>query len=175
MAGDDSMKRCDVVPFSGQPGVCRRCGSALTGRRTAWCSDECEREWQRNHYWQMARPATVTRDGHCCVKCGSTGTTRRHARRVSVRNTAEMRRLGLTLEGDPRSAIVGRSAYVYVYTTHRIWLEVNHIEPRVGQGYNAGCHHHLTNLETLCHPCHVIETTRQGRERRLFKELAQLG
>lgn len=45
-------------------------------------------------------------------------------------------------------------------------MEVNHIVPRVGAGYHQGCHHHQDGLETLCHPCHVIETTRQGRERR---------
>lgn len=46
-----------------------------------------------------------------------------------------------------------------------IWLEVNHIVPREGQGYNAGCHHHLAGLETLCHPCHVGVTNEQRRNR----------
>lgn len=45
-------------------------------------------------------------------------------------------------------------------------MEVNHKIPRAGAGYHQGCHHHLADLETLCHPCHVVETTRQGRERR---------
>ena len=43
--------------------------------------------------------------------------------------------------------------------------EVNHVEPRNGAGYGAGCHHHQTNLQVLCHGCHVAETTRQTRER----------
>jgi hypothetical protein len=43
--------------------------------------------------------------------------------------------------------------------------EVNHKDPLVGRGYHQGCHHHLDGLETLCHPCHVVETTRQRRER----------
>lgn len=47
----------------------------------------------------------------------------------------------------------------------RGWLQVNHIDPRVGRGYGFGCHNHLSNLETLCHPCHVDETNRQRRER----------
>ena len=40
--------------------------------------------------------------------------------------------------------------------------EVNHINPRNGQGYGNGCHNHQENLEVLCHNCHV-ETTRLQR------------
>lgn len=40
-------------------------------------------------------------------------------------------------------------------------LEVNHIDPRRGQGYLAGCHHHQANLETLCRPHHVAVTRAQ--------------
>ena len=40
-------------------------------------------------------------------------------------------------------------------------LEVNHIEPRRGKGYGMGCHHHLSNLETLCRRCHVATTNAQ--------------
>lgn len=52
-------------------------------------------------------------------------------------------------------------------------MEVNHRSPRNGKGYGQSCAHHLEpdaagkgGLETLCHPCHVVETMRQGRERR---------
>jgi 5-methylcytosine-specific restriction endonuclease McrA len=48
--------------------------------------------------------------------------------------------------------------------------EVNHVEPRAGAGYDDGCHHHQTNLQVLCHGCHVAETTRQIRERRGIPE-----
>ena len=44
-------------------------------------------------------------------------------------------------------------------------LEVNHIIPRLGQGYLPGCHNHLDNLETLCHDCHLAVTARQRAER----------
>jgi 5-methylcytosine-specific restriction endonuclease McrA len=44
-------------------------------------------------------------------------------------------------------------------------LEVNHINPRVGQGYGFGCWNHLENLETLCHDCHV-KVTKEQRARR---------
>ncbi len=43
--------------------------------------------------------------------------------------------------------------------------EVNHIVPLVGRGYHNSCRNHLDGLETLCHVCHVAETTRQRRER----------
>ena len=46
-------------------------------------------------------------------------------------------------------------------------VSVNHIVPRNGAGYGRGCHHHLENLETLCQPCHVIETNRQRHERKI--------
>lgn len=43
--------------------------------------------------------------------------------------------------------------------------EVNHVEPRIGAGYGTGCWNHQTNLQVLCHDCHVQETARQKRER----------
>ncbi len=45
-------------------------------------------------------------------------------------------------------------------------LEVNHIVPREGKGMTAGCHHHLDNLQTLCHTCHVKVTNQQSQARR---------
>jgi hypothetical protein len=57
-------------------------------------------------------------------------------------------------------------------------LECNHIVPLVGSGYENGCIHHLDGLETLCHDCHVAETTRQIRERREVRtklRIAELG
>lgn len=43
-------------------------------------------------------------------------------------------------------------------------MEVNHIAPRNGGGYGTGCHNHLSNLETLCHLCHVQVTKNQRIE-----------
>ena len=68
--------------------------------------------------------------------------------------------------GGARLAALRRDQYKCVRDPeHRSMKEVNHIDPRNGRGYHEGCHHHLAGLETLCHPCHVAETTRQGRER----------
>lgn len=43
---------------------------------------------------------------------------------------------------------------------------MNHIVPRNGAGYGWGCHHHQTNLQTLCHSCHVKVTNAQAAARR---------
>ena len=51
-------------------------------------------------------------------------------------------------------------------------LEVNHIEPRNGQGYQMGCHHHQDGLEVLCHEHHMQETRRQ-RGWKQFADAAQ--
>jgi 5-methylcytosine-specific restriction endonuclease McrA len=50
-------------------------------------------------------------------------------------------------------------------------LEVNHVEPRVGRGYAAGCWNHQSNLQVLCHNCHVKETKRQAIERPVMSAL----
>lgn len=39
--------------------------------------------------------------------------------------------------------------------------EVNHKVPRYGRGYGVGCHHHQSNLESLCHYHHVKVTRAQ--------------
>lgn len=40
-------------------------------------------------------------------------------------------------------------------------IEVNHIVPCKGKHGQWGCHHHETNLELVCRPCHKIETNKQ--------------
>lgn len=40
-------------------------------------------------------------------------------------------------------------------------VEVNHIVPCKGKHGIWGCHHHQTNLEVLCIPCHRIKTAKQ--------------
>lgn len=106
-----------------------------------------------------------------CVRCGEAVPSRRHrwcgracigtylrnhawtdARREAVRLA------GVDVDGDRLAQCDDCGAL----TAHP---EVNHVEPREGAGYGNGCWNHQTNLQVLCHPCHVAETTRQIRER----------
>lgn len=68
-----------------------------------------------------------------------------------------------------RSAAVRRDKRRCVSCGCTDLLEVNHIVPRVGRGYGWGCHHHQSNLETLCHWCHVLVTNAQREARRTAK------
>ena len=44
---------------------------------------------------------------------------------------------------------------------HAGGLEVNHITPRNGRGYQLGCHHHQDGLNVLCHLHHLAVTATQ--------------
>lgn len=134
---------CTLFPYRGEPGVCDHCGNTLTGRQTRWCSPDCAKVFQVNHYWQLARKAALDRDGHRCVKCswapGDLHATALRNGQLCIWSWYDLDR-GRTVDN---------------------WLEVNHIRPLVGAGYQSSCAHHQANLETLCHRCHVRVTRRQ--------------
>jgi hypothetical protein len=62
---------CEKLAFRDTPKVCGWCGTGLIGRRTAWCGEDCEWHFLRNHYWTYSAPAALRRDGSVCVRCGS--------------------------------------------------------------------------------------------------------
>lgn len=63
-----------------------------------------------------------------------------------------------------RAAALGRDGHRCVRCgAGPLGLEVHHVEPRLGAGYGAGCHHHLVNLETLCRRHHLEVTLAQRR------------
>jgi hypothetical protein len=130
-----------LLPFDTVAGRCAACGAALTGRRTRWCGKDCERIYHDNHYWGFARRAALKRDGHRCVKCGWLDDW--HFSHMPNGQMMIWSRSSLLLRGQD------------------VWLEVNHVQPRLGAGYGTGCWNHISGLETLCHPCHVKVTQRQ--------------
>lgn len=149
--------RCEMLPFVDVDGVCNRCGTMLTGRRTKWCSDDCESVVRGEHDWSVARRLTVERDGGHCVRCGGDGSEQRPKRWYAIERPQAEALFGVRIGWRETISVPGNKLP---------WLEVNHIDPRVGRGYLWGCHNHLTNLETLCHGCHVVETNRQAAQRR---------
>lgn len=134
---------CGLLPYADTRGVCPACGSTALHVTEGWCSVDCLQYFRRNHYWSLARPAALHRDNSHCVNCGFSEDA------------------GWVL-ADDQYVLYTRSMLLNGRDDN--WLEVNHITPRRGQGYGAGCHNHLSNLETLCHNCHVKVTNRQRVE-----------
>jgi hypothetical protein len=114
--------------------VCRlaSCRAALPPRRTAYCCNKHAREFERNHVWFAARQAARRRAKWACEQCGFKPT--------QVRK-------------DPQA----RSGFL----RHELRLEVNHIHPLAGAYRGVTCLNHQSNLEVLCHRCHVAMTSEQ--------------
>ncbi len=117
--------------------VCRlaSCRQALPARRTAYCSDAHAREFERNHFWSAARRAARRRAKWTCERCNFKPSQ---------------------VKKDP----VAKSAYA----GHELRLQVNHIEPLAGRYRSMTCFNHLSNLEVLCHRCHVSVTSEQRQQ-----------
>jgi 5-methylcytosine-specific restriction endonuclease McrA len=132
------MPGCVLLPYDTAAGHCRACGENLPNANRTWCSVDCRLMYERNHYWRAARHAAAARDGFTCLKCGwGEGEFYEHGQMVFW----------------SRPMLTGRGP--------DNWIEVNHIVPRAGEGYGTGCGHHQSNLETLCHRCHVKVTRMQ--------------
>lgn len=63
------MKGCDNSYGDNDQGRCTQCGEALPPLRRRWCSEHCERIWQANHVWPIARAAALARTGGTCELC----------------------------------------------------------------------------------------------------------
>ena len=118
--------------------LCRlaTCRAPLSNRRTAYCCDAHAREFVRNHVWSAAKRTARRRAKWSCQRCGF--------------KPAEVRK-------DP----VARKAY----RRHELRLEVNHILPLRGTYRGVTCANHLSNLEVLCHRCHLAVTAEQRRRK----------
>ena len=53
---------------------CRKCGVALTGRRTSWCGRACEKAVLLLVGWSTIRRTIRRRDKWTCVLCGARAT-----------------------------------------------------------------------------------------------------
>ena len=119
--------------------LCRveRCRQALPPRRTAYCSDRHAREFAREHLWFVARRVARRRSGWACERCGFKPS-------VVRRDPVQRRR----------------------YARHELRLEVNHKIPLLGAYRLVSCGNHQSNLEVLCHACHLAATAAQRLGRR---------
>jgi hypothetical protein len=133
--------------------VCRFCGGELTGRRTAWCKDECHTAAMIVCYPSFARAAVERRDKGVCSICGI---DTEKLRRRFYNLVQKMRRSGGRL--CKRAEKLGKEArkrgWPYDWYNSRSWWDADHITPVVEGGGGTG----LENYRTLCVPCHKAET-----------------
>ena len=133
---------CPEMNQNPQPGYCGRCGAALSGRRTKWCSDECSDWFWRNHRFTNARfealaTASVyrlaTADATWCRYCPS----------------------------GPHGHLAG---HVCALCEALKGAEVDQVERARGRHGELSCIHHQENLRVLCRDCHKAVTAQQRRE-----------
>jgi 5-methylcytosine-specific restriction endonuclease McrA len=138
--------------------LCRYCGKVLSGRRTAWCSDECSETAMIICYPSFARSATFRRDKGVCAKCGiDTVSLQRRTYKLIQKITSKKRykraervRHHMKAKGWPCDWYGTRS-----------WWDADHIHPVVEGGGLCG----LENYRTLCCPCHKKETAELAKRR----------
>jgi 5-methylcytosine-specific restriction endonuclease McrA len=123
------------------------------GRRK-WCSHECVELYRSLHDWPAIRRSVFSRDHGICTACGCDADLMRRILQKSGYEGRQALRIYYRSLGYPG--------------TERDWWEADHIVPRVRGGTNE-----LTNLHTLCVPCHHRETARLAAERAMERHDAR--
>lgn len=172
---DRTSRRLTETPFN-ERGRCRFCGtSPLPGRRTSWCSDSCVDEWRTISDPGYLRWKVRQRDRGVCALCGfDTARLEKVRQRVAERTWAPRdgkpgrtrwaERLASWL--DRKGFTVGASWREVSFRTVVLW-HADHIVPLAEGGTNA-----LSNIRTLCVPCHKAETAALARRLAEARRLA---
>lgn len=121
---------------------CRQCGTEIPPRR-AYCSNDCQNAFEREHFWSTARAEAIRRwleadGGPVCPRCS------------------------LMPLREPK--FYGGAHRKWWWQLLRFKPEVNHIVPLNRQrcrSYHFGCFNHQSNLEVVCQRCHVQITKEQ--------------
>ena len=170
---DRTSRRLTETPFN-ERGRCRFCGtSPLPGRRTSWCSDSCVDEWKTISDPGYLRWKVRQRDRGVCALCGfDTGRLARILHRVAGRlwrsgasGVASARRMAAWMN---RKGFITLRAewHAVAFRTVVLW-HADHIVPLAEGGTNA-----LSNIRTLCVPCHKAETAALARRLAEARRLA---
>lgn len=141
-----------------QPGQCTWCGEPVGKYRRTWCGDACVEAFKLANDWQHVRRKVEKRDRGVCATCGcDTDRMVRLYQRVP-REDLMWLMLHWSQLGFDGLSLWGLSV--------ALW-QADHIVPRCRGGGNE-----LTNLRTLCVPCHKRETARLAAERKAERRLA---
>lgn len=129
---------------------CRWCEGPCAGRKRSFCSDECVHQWRIRTDPGYLRDQVFKRDRGVCALC-KVDTEAMHGR-LKALQTLRRSKFHETIKaaGIPIHRIGGS-----------LW-DADHIVPVVEGGGQCD----LSNLRTLCIPCHHDETAALARRRR---------
>lgn len=142
-----------VLGGNGRPS-CRWCKRDVEPPRRSWCGDDrCVLEWTRRTSWPITRGLVFERDKGVCQICGldtvqlrkeyTEAMFAKHMRRYvkeSLRARDE-----ITIEVSRQTKIP-----IHAIISDADWWQADHIQP-VSEG---GDWFDMSNLRTLCIPCH---------------------
>ncbi|MFN7929866.1 MAG: HNH endonuclease signature motif containing protein [Blastocatellia bacterium] len=142
--------------------LCRFCKGIIPKHRRTICSDECNESLLMATNWNYARRLVEQRDKGVCAKCGcDTGYLRKflqkHIADWPQRRKSKRNEKGFYEIADAYDDLLRQMGF----NTHNydLW-EADHIVEVVRGGTND-----LTNIQTLCHPCHKEKTRLLAKER----------
>lgn len=149
-----------------EKGKCRQCEKPLSGRRRAYCSEECRVAYLVPRVWSVAVNAVNARDQGVCAKCG------RDAKEIvkqflsfRARMASREREIAEAANAERRALIDTLNAEgfhlgLWTKMPHQGDLyQIDHIKPVAHGGGGCG----LDNLQTLCTACHKAKTAAQRK------------
>lgn len=137
---------------------CRLCDGELSGRRTSWCSDECSDAYYILTSSSFLRVKIYARDKGICKKCGLD--CEALERRINMMNNKAKPAAKTVLFENGFSIRIGAWC-----DTGSLW-DADHIDP-----LNEGGSWELSNVQTLCSPCHKEKTAEQASRRAKQRKL----
>lgn len=154
---------------SGSLEACRACGAGIAPPRRTFCSDECVHFHLLRTSGSHVRKALAIRDGRVCALCGIDAGAAYSAASRAVRE-ALAAGTPAAAEALARSVTDGVFAGHAALSTNRrgrckaregsFW-QADHVQ---GVAEGGGCCG-LSNLRTLCTPCHAAVTAQQAGQR----------
>lgn len=153
--------RCTAEMPPKPPYRCRLCDEPCSGRRSSWCSDKCLVAYSLATSSSFLRQATYERDKGICNSCGIDAEalqTRLNLMHYEQRGEA----FSVLRENGFNAPMFSRRTS----SCGSLW-DADHVEPM-----DEGGSWELSNVQTLCHPCHKEKTAeqaaRRGKQQRLI-------
>jgi hypothetical protein len=139
---------------------CRWCGEPCPGKRTSWCSHECERDGLFRAGIHV-RYVVEERDKGICAECGL---DTKALERIIEEAVDRLNKTGRGIRGscywrDLRRKILAKWGLAFWDCSKSLW-EADHIRPVEEGGGACG----VEGYQTLCVWCHKAKTARKAGE-----------